>query len=119
MSSHKFSRELGILFLFWFLCSPAIAQDSPVSDGVSPQAKAFGATPVDTVFVIDRNSLSLSQKQALPDSVWQNSVESILLCKSPGPIENEKGPRAALGLDMLTKAEPNPHMRDDPFHRSK
>ncbi|WP_259130299.1 hypothetical protein, partial [Salinibacter ruber] len=26
------------------------------------------------------------------------AVESILLCKSPGPLEDEKGPRAALGL---------------------
>jgi hypothetical protein len=30
-------------------------------------------------------------------------VESIVLCKSPGPIENEKGPRAALGLDILMR----------------
>ena len=29
-------------------------------------------------------------------------VESIVLCKSPGPTEDEKGPRAALGLDLLT-----------------
>ena len=27
------------------------------------------------------------------------------MCKSPGPLEDEKGPRAALGLDILTKVD--------------
>ena len=47
------------------------------------------------------------------------AVESIVLCKSPGPTEDEKGPRAALGLDLLTTVEPNPHERDGSFYRPK
>jgi len=72
------------------------------------------------VSYLSHRGLSLqSAKTRITDAEEAASVESILLCKSPGLIENEKGPRAALGLDMLTKAEPNPHMRDDPFYRSK
>ncbi len=38
--------------------------------------------------------------------------------QKPGPLENENGSRAALGLNILTKVEPTRQQRDDPFDRS-